>query len=79
MRLAALVVFLLLVAPLAVDAPPSGQPVHTVGVLMPQSVTVYPEFFVAFPETLRQLGYQEGRNLRIVLDPQMASWIVFPR
>ena len=58
--------FLLLVAPLAVDAPPSAQPVHTVGVLMPQSVTVYPEF-VAFPETLRQLGYQEGRNLRIVL------------
>jgi putative tryptophan/tyrosine transport system substrate-binding protein len=65
-RLTAIVAFMILVAPLTVDAQPSGQPVHTVGVLMPQNVNVYPSY-AAFPETLRQLGYYEGKNLRIVL------------
>ena len=65
-RLTAVVAFLLLAVPLAVDAQPSGQPVHTVGVLMPQNMNVYPSY-AAFPETLRRLGYHEGGNLRIVL------------
>jgi putative ABC transport system substrate-binding protein len=64
--LAAVVAFLLLAAPLPVPAQQAGHTVHTVGVLTPQRLDQqagYP----AFPETLRLLGYHEGRNLRILL------------
>jgi ABC-type uncharacterized transport system substrate-binding protein len=65
-RLTVVVAFLLLTAPLAVKAQQGGQGVHTVGVLMPQSEHVYPGYS-AFLETLRLLGYQQDRNLRLVL------------
>src|SRR5262245_10099008 len=62
----ALVLLLSIAAPPVGEAQPTGQPVHTVGVLMPQNVNVYPPY-AAFLETLRRLGYHEGGNLRIVL------------
>ena len=66
MSLTAVVALLLLAAPLAVEAQQAGQAVHTVGVLMPQSVHVYPPY-AAFLETLRLLGYHQDGNLRLLL------------
>jgi len=60
------VAFLLLAAPLAVQAQRAGQAVHTVGVLTPQRLEHNPGYS-AFIETLHLLGYQEDRNLRILL------------
>jgi len=60
------VAFLLLAAPLAVQAQRAGQAVHTVGVLTPQRLEHNPGYS-AFVETLHLLGYQEDRNLRILL------------
>ncbi len=57
---------LLLAVPLASEAQRKEQAVHTVGVLMPQRVEHTPSYPV-FLESLRKLGYQEGRNLRILL------------
>ncbi len=52
----------LLAAPLAAGAQPPAQRVHTVGVLTPhREDPAYPVLF----EALRQLGYDEGRNLRL--------------
>ena len=65
-RLTAVVAFLLLVTAPAVDAQPPEQAVATVGVLMPQSVSVYPSY-AAFLDTLWQLGYQPDGNLRVLL------------
>ena len=65
-RLTVVVAFLLLTAPLAVEAQQGGQRVHAVGVLMPQSEHAYPAY-AAFPEALRLLGYQHDSNLRLVL------------
>jgi putative ABC transport system substrate-binding protein len=59
----------LLAAPLATEAQPSAPGVHTVGVLTPhREDAAYPVFF----ETLRQLGYQEDRNLRLLV--RSAEW-----
>lgn len=55
---------LLLAAPLAAGAQPAAQVAYTVGVLTPhRDDPAYPVFF----ETLRQLGYHEGRNLRLLV------------
>ena len=54
-----------------VGAPPvASQPViHTVGVLTPhREDPAYPVFF----DTLRRLGYEEGRNLRLLV--RSAEW-----
>ena len=60
---------LLLAAPLAAEAQPASPGVHTVGVLTPhREDAAYPVFF----ETLRQLGYQEDRNLRLLV--RSAEW-----
>lgn len=64
--LTTVVAFLLFAAPPAVDAQQVGQAVHTVGVLTPQRLEHSPAY-AAFLETLRLLGYQEDRNLRILL------------
>jgi putative ABC transport system substrate-binding protein len=58
---AAIVATLLVAVPFAAKA----QTVHTVGVLMPQSLEQNP-VYLAFLETLNLLGYQEGANLRIL-------------
>jgi putative ABC transport system substrate-binding protein len=65
MRLGILVLAVsLLAAPLAVEAQPPPARSHVVGVLTPHREHVqWPAFF----ETLRQLGYEEGRNLRLVM------------
>jgi putative ABC transport system substrate-binding protein len=55
---------LLLAAPLAARAEPAAPGVHTVGVLTPhRDDRAYPVLF----DTLRQLGYHEGRNLRLLV------------
>ena len=56
----------LLVAPLTVKAQQGIQVVHTVGVLLPPPIRLYPQYS-SFVTGLRSLGYEEGRNLRIVL------------
>jgi putative tryptophan/tyrosine transport system substrate-binding protein len=64
--LTAVVACLLLAVPLAVEAQQAGQALQTVGVLTPQRLeeqAAYP----AFLETLRQLGYREGSNLRVLV------------
>jgi len=56
---------MLLVAALSAIAQPAGQPVRSVGLLVPnllQAQSDYP----AFMEALRKLGYREGQNLRLV-------------
>ncbi len=64
----ALAVFLL-AGPLVAKAQPAAQAVHTVGVLTPhREDRAYPTFF----ETLRQLGYHEDRNLRVLV--RSAEW-----
>ena len=68
-RFTIILVALLLAAPLAAEAQPAGPGVRTVGVLTPHwEDPAYPVFF----ETLRQLGYHEGRNLRLLL--RSAEW-----
>jgi putative ABC transport system substrate-binding protein len=60
---------LLLAAPLAAKAQPAAPGVHTVGVLTPhREDRAYPVLF----ETLRQLGYHEDRNLRLLV--RSADW-----
>lgn len=55
---------LLLAAPLDAHAQPTGPGVRTVGVLTPhRDDPAYPVFF----ETLRQLGYHEDKNLRLLV------------
>src|SRR5688572_9279734 len=62
-RLITVLVILLLAAALAVEAQEAGQSLHTVGVLTPHSRhREYP----AFLETLRRLGYDQDRNLRLL-------------
>jgi len=56
----------LLAAPLGVGAQHTGLPAHTVGVLSPHDQyrdKEYPAFIAA----LRSPGYEEGRNLRLLL------------
>src|SRR5262245_16545721 len=66
---ATILVVLLLSAAAAADAQPTGSGVHTVGILTPHwDDPAYPVLL----ETLRQLGYQEGRNLRLLL--RSADW-----
>ena len=60
------VAVLLLAPPLASLAQQTAPVVHTVGVLTPQRLEVNPSYR-AFLERLRQLGYQEDGNLRILL------------
>jgi putative ABC transport system substrate-binding protein len=62
-RLTTVLVVLLLAVTLAVEAQQAGQAVHTVGVLTPHSR--HPEY-PAFLETLRRLGYDQDRNLRLL-------------
>jgi hypothetical protein len=60
------VVALLLAAPAAVEAQQTGPTVHTIGVLAPHDHyrdREYPAFF----ETLRSLGWDRDRNLRVLL------------
>ncbi len=62
-------IVLLLAAPLVAEAQPAAPGMHTVGVLTPhREDAAYPVFF----ETLRQLGYPEGRNLRLLV--RSAEW-----
>ena len=63
----AVVAALLLTVPLASEAQRKAPVVHTVGVLMPQRLEQYLVLYPAFLETLRLLGYQDDRNLRILL------------
>ena len=58
------VAVLLLAAPLAVEAQQAGQAIHTVGVLPPHSRQA--AGYTAFVDTLRQLGYEPDRNLRLL-------------
>lgn len=64
--LTTVVAFMVLAAPLAVQAQRAGQAVHTVGVLSPQRLEHNPGYS-AFVDTLRLLGHQEGRDLRILV------------
>jgi putative ABC transport system substrate-binding protein len=55
---------LLLAVPLAATAQPAAPGMHTVGILTPhRDDRAYPVLF----ETLRQLGYHEDRNLRLLV------------
>lgn len=65
-KLLAVATVLLLAGPLAIDAQQTGRAHHTVGVLMPQPVKVDPSY-PAFVETLHLLGWQQDRNLRLLL------------
>jgi len=51
----------LALAPLAGEAQPAGHAIHTVGVLMPQSVQITPSY-AAFLDSLRLLGYHPDGN-----------------
>ena len=53
-----------LLAPLTVFAQPAAEKVHRIGYLGPSEVAA-PGFLNAFRESLRALGYVEGRNLVI--------------
>jgi putative tryptophan/tyrosine transport system substrate-binding protein len=57
---------LLLAAPLAVEAQRAGQGLQTVGVLTPQRLEQQ-SAYATFLETLHRLGYQEGKNLRMLV------------
>jgi putative ABC transport system substrate-binding protein len=61
-----LVLLALLVAPLAAEAQQTGPAIHTVGVLAPHDHYRDREYS-AFIETLRSLGYDQGRNLRLLV------------
>jgi putative ABC transport system substrate-binding protein len=52
--------------PLTVEAQPAGVAVHTVGVLAPHDQYRDKEY-PAFVEALRALGYDQGKNLRLLL------------
>ena len=65
-KLIAVLAFLPLAVPLAVEAQEARQPVQIVGVLTPQRLEHQPGY-PTFLETLRLLGYQEGSNLRMLL------------
>lgn len=66
LRLPIVAATLLLAAPLAVEAQQTGPAVHRVGVLAPHDHYRDREYS-AFVETLRSLGYDQGRNLRRLL------------
>ena len=53
-----------LLAPVAARGQSAAQAVRTVGVLTPHLAD---RNYAAFPETLRALGYEEGRNLRLLV------------
>ena len=53
-----------LVAPLAVDAQQSGK-VHRIGVLGPTAAAGVASFMEELRQALRELGYEEGRNLTL--------------
>src|SRR5688572_5880010 len=57
---------LILAAPCEVEAQRASQPVHTIGVLLPQRLSDYVSH-ASFVESLQRLGYREGGNLRTVL------------
>ena len=57
---------LLLASPAAVEAQQTGPAVHTVGILAPHDHYSDREYS-AFFETLRSLGYERDRNLRLLL------------
>lgn len=57
---------LLLAGPLAIDAQQTDRAPHTVGILMPQRLNVDPSY-PTFVETLHLLGWQQDRNLRLLL------------
>jgi len=61
----ALVAGVLLTAALQVNAQPANQPVRSVGLLVPNLLQVQNDYPV-FVDALRQLGYREGQNLRLV-------------
>ena len=65
-RLLILVAALLLVAPLAVKAQQTSPAVHSVGILSPHDHYRDREYS-AFIDTLRSLGWEQGRNLRLLL------------
>ena len=54
----------LLAAPLAAEVQPAGK-VYCIGVLEPTSMALNAANFDAFRQGLRELGYVEGRNMRI--------------
>ena len=65
-RLLVIGVTLLLAAPFAPKAQQTSPTVYTVGVLAPHDHYRDREYS-AFIETLRSLGYDEGRNLRLLV------------
>jgi ABC-type uncharacterized transport system substrate-binding protein len=68
-RFTTLLTVLLLALSSVAEAQSASPGVHTVGVLTPhREDAAYPVFF----ETLRQLGYHEGRNLRLLV--RSAEW-----
>jgi putative ABC transport system substrate-binding protein len=52
-------------ATLQAFAQPAGQRIYVVGLLVPNRLQAQNEF-TAFTDTLRQLGYRDGENLRLV-------------
>ena len=60
----------LLAAPLAVDAQPAGTPVK-IGVLSSQSRETSLASWTAFRQGLRELGWNEGRN--IIVEMRLAD------
>src|SRR5262245_5311569 len=52
-------------APLTVTAQPAGGKVYRIGVLSPGSAQGSAADMAAFRTGLRELGYEEGRNIRI--------------
>lgn len=60
-----LVAATLLAATLQAVAQPAGPPVRSVGLLVPGSLQTQNDYPV-FVEALRELGYREGKNLRLV-------------
>jgi putative ABC transport system substrate-binding protein len=61
--------FLLAAGALAAPLGAHAQAVRVVGVLTPHSED---QSYMAFPEELRRLGYEEGRNLRLIY--RSANW-----
>lgn len=61
-----IVLFACAVTPVVSKAQGTDRAIRTVGVLLPQPLEQTPHY-VAFLRKLRQLGYEDGRNLRIVM------------
>ena len=61
----ALVAGVLLAAALQATGQPAGQPARSVGLLVPNLLQAQNDYPV-FVDALRQLGYREGQNLRLV-------------